>query len=406
MNRSILSLALTAVLCVSCFPTRIVTTSPYGTQTQYSTVVTVPRTHTTTTTQVYASDYDISLQLDLQAVAAAFAQSESVREFEELLNSSSYMISNLDLNGDGYIDYLRVLETVDGLDHVFLIQAVLAEDIYQDVATLVVENPALTTCYVEIIGDPYIYGPNYIVRPSFIARPPLFAHMSRAGYTPWRSPWHWGSFPASYKQPKPQHLNHYQAYVKTFMSNHKYCNKVYYPETPHYSNYSRVTAKEQRSDYSRQHPEKSFSSRSTSTVQKNGNAPKAESGSRKETNARDVYERHEASKTTTTVTTPGRSSKPEGQTSGTAVRKTEGQTSGTTVRKTEEKNSGTATRKPESSQKEQQTAKTGGEGKTVTSRVNASGSASTSTRSSSASHSGGNTSSSGKSGSTTRRTRK
>ena len=70
-------IALAALLCTSCYPTRIVTvSSPVDNIPQYRTVVTVPKTHvSTTTTQVYAANPDISLYLDLQAVAAAFAQS-------------------------------------------------------------------------------------------------------------------------------------------------------------------------------------------------------------------------------------------------------------------------------------------------------------------------------------------
>ena len=80
-----------------------------------STTVTYPRTNTTRTTTIEVTPLtsDISLYLDLQAVAAAFAQAYSVEEFEMILNSQSYIISNLDLNHDGYIDYLRVLETLD-----------------------------------------------------------------------------------------------------------------------------------------------------------------------------------------------------------------------------------------------------------------------------------------------------
>lgn len=37
-----------------------------------------------------------------------------MEEFEYLLNDASYMLSNLDLNGDGYVDYLRVMETIKG----------------------------------------------------------------------------------------------------------------------------------------------------------------------------------------------------------------------------------------------------------------------------------------------------
>ena len=116
MKPRLTSIALAALLCVSCFPTRIVTVSePVSSIPSYSTVVTVPKTHvTTTTTQVYATEPDISLYLDLQAVAAVFAQSSSIREFEALLNNSSYIISDLDLNRDGYVDYLRVVSAMQG----------------------------------------------------------------------------------------------------------------------------------------------------------------------------------------------------------------------------------------------------------------------------------------------------
>ena len=115
--------------------TKVVYTQPV------STTVTYPRTRTTRTTTIEVTPLtqDISLYLDLQAVAGAFAQAATVEEFEQILNSESYIISNLDLNHDGYIDYLRVLETLEGRTHVLLIQAVLAANIYQDVATLVVE---------------------------------------------------------------------------------------------------------------------------------------------------------------------------------------------------------------------------------------------------------------------------
>ena len=96
---------LAAVGLTSCFPVRIVTTAPTQTVTvrptqTVTTVSTVPASTShptvTTTVQVNALTSDLSYYLDLQAVAAAFAQSSTVREFEEYLNSSRYMINNLD----------------------------------------------------------------------------------------------------------------------------------------------------------------------------------------------------------------------------------------------------------------------------------------------------------------------
>ena len=197
---------------------QVVYTSPV------STTVTYPRTHTTRTTTIDVTPLtsDISLYLDLQAVAAAFAQASTVEEFEMILNSNSYIISNLDLNRDGYIDYLRVLETLEGRTHVLLIQAVLAANIYQDVATLVVEM-GYSTPYVQVIGAPYIYGANYIIEPVYYKRPPLFDRFGRPTYAYWRSPYYWDHYPKHYGHHAPYHLGHYQAYVTTFMEHHHYC---------------------------------------------------------------------------------------------------------------------------------------------------------------------------------------
>ena len=105
-------------------------------------------------TNVYATNDDISKCLDLQAIGAAFAQSSTVQDFENLLNDSSLMLSNLDLNQDGYVDYLRVVETVEGNTHVFVIEAVLGPDVYQEVATVVADVDSNCSNYnVRIIGS-------------------------------------------------------------------------------------------------------------------------------------------------------------------------------------------------------------------------------------------------------------
>ena len=318
-------IALAALLCTSCYPTRIVTvSSPVDNIPQYRTVVTVPKTHvSTTTTQVYAANPDISLYLDLQAVAAAFAQSSTVKDFEMLLNNSSYMISNLDLNEDGYVDYLRVMSAMQGYNHVFVIQAVLAPDIYQDVATIVAEVPSYGNYYVEVIGSPYIYGPNYVVRPVYYTRPVIFSHICRYDYRPWTSPWYWNHFPSHYRHPAPVVLNHYHAYISTYMRNHRYCHEVHYYSHCHYPDYVRLCSRYNRNDYGRQHPERSFTVRNAnvavhnSALDRGGNA-------RTSANAYDVRMAYDATKTTSTSTTRPSSSasttRPSGSTSSSSTR--------------------------------------------------------------------------------------
>ena len=304
MKPRLTSIALAALLCVSCFPTRIVTVSePVSSILSYSTVVTVPKTHvTTTTTQVYATEPDISLYLDLQAVAAAFAQSSSIREFEALLNNSSYIISDLDLNRDGYVDYLRVVSAMQGYNHVFVIQAALAPNVYQDVATVVAEVPSYGNYHVEVIGSTYIYGPNYVIRPVYYTRPVIFDHICGRDYRPWTSPWYWNHYPSYYKRPALVHVNHYHAYVNTFMKNHKYCHEVHYYSSCHYPQYQKIYNTLSRDDYSRRYPERSFTVRNANVAVNNSAVTRAENA-RTQANAYDVRMAYDATKTTTTSST-------------------------------------------------------------------------------------------------------
>ena len=240
-------------------------------RTVYVTEVTTPTPKQTTKTTFVVTNYttDPSFYLDLNAVAAAFAESRSVREFEQIINSSRYMINNLDLNKDGWVDYLRVIETYRGVYHTLLIQACLAPGVFQDVATLVAEHRP-DALIVEVIGDRWLYGQGYIVRPVFIKRPPMWDVYGHPTYAAWNSPYYYGSFPSYYTQPKPVYLNHYQAYVNTYMTNHHYCHRCDYPQQPFYNGYTQMTQGTSRNDYAVQYPNDAFERRVTRTASGSG----------------------------------------------------------------------------------------------------------------------------------------
>ena len=298
-------LALTVLAMTSCW-TSIWTVAPTDkvvvpVRTEYTTRVTTPSPKVTTTTTVYVTSYneDLCFYLDLNAVAAAFAEARSVREFEQIINSSRYMINNLDLNRDGWIDYLRVIEGRSGAYHTLLIQACLAPSVFQDVATLVAERLA-DRLYVEVIGDPYLYGYNYIVRPVFIKRPPMWEVYGHASYSPWSSPYYYNYWPSYYTQPKPIYLNHYQAYVHTYMTNHHYCHTCSYPTAPYYSGYSHMTSSNSRHDYQTSHPEQSFEQRITRNASTNTNGVSVRNAGQLRNK---VEAENKKNETTTTATT-------------------------------------------------------------------------------------------------------
>lgn len=239
-------------------PVAVVTTP--APQPQTTIVTTTVAGHPTHTEYVQTYDYDYYRSLDLRAVAAALAQSTSVRDFEERINSKRYMVSNLDLNHDGWIDYLRVIETKSYYNHVLVIQAVLAHNVFENVATIVVEaQPGRQ--YVQIIGEPYIYGANYIIEPVFRTTPPMFSYMNRSNYTCWHSPYYWDYYPSYYTRPQPVYVTHYEAYVVTYLEHHDYCREVHYSTHVHYNNYAQQTADYIRHDYTGSRPNESFSAR-------------------------------------------------------------------------------------------------------------------------------------------------
>lgn len=404
MKRYLL-LAVLPFLLAGCYPTRIVTSTPYsgGIYAPYTTTVTVQKAKTvTTTTSVQPISEDISLHLDLQAIGAAFAQSATVKEFEELINNSSYVLSNLDLNRDGYVDYLRVLETVEGYNHVFVIQAVLGANIYQDVATLVAEVPSATKAYVQIIGDPYIYGPSYYVEPVYYTTPLIFAHLLAHAYRPWRSPWYWDCYPVHYKRPVPIHIGHYHAYVHTFMTNHLYCHTVSYPTVCHCPTYINICKIDIHNDYGTRYPERSFTVRNADLAQRVVNTS-VSSPSTRVMNASVVRELNETNVRTTTTSTRSAASANSTRNASTGVSRStntgtvrNAATTGTTTR-----SASTSSARSAASTTTRSRVTNTGSSNTRISTVSPSGSKSTVTRSSSSTRSAASSSATRSTGSST-----
>ena len=304
------------LMLTSCF-TRIWTVAPtvetvVPVKTVYTTHVTtrVPKQTTAQTITVTNYNTDMSFYLDLHAVAAAYSEARSTREFEQILNSSKYMINNLDLNRDGYVDYLRVIETRKGQYYAYLIQACLAPSVFQDVATLVAERRA-STLYVEVVGDSYLYGYNYVVRPTFVKRPLMWDVYGYANYTVWVSPYYYGVWPSYYTRPKTVYITHYQAYVKTYVTHHHYCHACDYPTHCFYNDYTHMTRPHNRHDYHQQHPEYAFDRR----VSANGsgvtirNAGELRMQASRETTTTTSTSRKPATTTTTTTTQSGSSTR-------------------------------------------------------------------------------------------------
>ena len=171
-------------------------------------------------TQVQAKDETIAENLNLEAVASIFGEAKDLEDFEYQLNNPDNQISNLDLNGDNNVDYLRVIELTENATHVITIQAVIGENQYQDVATIEVEKDSQGTTTVQVVGDVYMYGPDYIIEPVYIHPPVFFYLFWRPYYRPYRSVYYWGYYPHHFHYWHPVHVNVYRTNVHVHINSH------------------------------------------------------------------------------------------------------------------------------------------------------------------------------------------
>lgn len=315
------------------------------------------------TVTVTATNADISEDLDLKTVATLFGQAKDLEQFEQMLNNPDSAFSNLDLNGDGNVDYLRVIETADQNRHLIVIQAVLAKDIYQDVASIFVEkDPESESVTVQVIGDEYIYGADYIIEPVYIYRPVIYDWFWGPSWVCWHSPFYWDYWPTWWH---PYHcIAHHLYWDHIYWHHHYYPICTYRTGHHHHPHYAPMRDRVSRSDYATRHPERSFASRNASRNYTNARsfdrnrqtAVRSASDSRVGTDSRGAATRVSNRSTATASRTFGssnvRSSADNAATRGTATRNTSvsrgtsssrSSTVSTTTRSTSNRSSAVAT---------------------------------------------------------------
>jgi hypothetical protein len=214
-------------------------------------------------TRVNAVNNDISDNLDLRAVADIFGASKDLGDFERRLNDPEFQISNLDLNDDNEVDYLRVIETVEGNVHVVIIQSVLARDVYQDVATIDIERTRSSNIQVQIVGNEYMYGPNYIYEPVYYRTPVIYASFWSVNYRPYVSNWYWNYYPRYYTAWNPYPVFRYRNNINI---NLNFNNSYNYVSNRRSSHAVVVYNRGRSNGYERQHPDYSFSRRNATVV--------------------------------------------------------------------------------------------------------------------------------------------
>jgi hypothetical protein len=212
--------------------------------------------------------------LNLYAVLKIFQESPTLEEFEKKLNAEELRINNLDLDGDGRIDYIRVVDHVTDKVHDIVLQVPVTGTESQDVAVIQVETSGENTARVQIIGDEALYGKDYIIEPNYdqaseksegvtpnpgyvgttsdttlsldgktiiinkttqveVARWPIVSSIYLSDYHPWFSPWHYSYYPPWWRPWRPFfwhyywgfHYNDYPYYYGHYRRWHYYRNE-------------------------------------------------------------------------------------------------------------------------------------------------------------------------------------
>ncbi len=188
--------------------------------------------------------------LDLYGALELFKKSDSPEAFEKAINEKGNEINNLDLNGDGEVDYIRVIDNAKEDVHAFVLQVPVSETELQDVAVIELEKDGSESATVQIIGDEDIYGKDYIVEPVDAATKtnlltpgagiivnvwmwPVVRFVYAPRYVLWASPYKWRQYPGWYKPWKPvawhvhrnavvrYHAHHQRVHVHRVIRAHK-----------------------------------------------------------------------------------------------------------------------------------------------------------------------------------------
>lgn len=184
----------------------------------------------------------------LQGALEMFQKASSPEEFEKMINSEGNHVNNLDLNGDGDIDYIRVIDNADKDAHALVLQAIISESESQDIAVIELEKTGAESAMLQIVGDEDIYGEEVIVEPgegddaflndfsdNSIAHGPSLGYVNKTPaiivnvwlwpsvrfiygprYVAWRSPWRWRAYPAWWRPWRPVRWHVFHPFVRPY----------------------------------------------------------------------------------------------------------------------------------------------------------------------------------------------
>lgn len=147
-------------------------------------------------------DYWAKDNFDLQRAGDLLEKSDSPEEFERYLNDDDYGVNNLDLNDDGYADYISVEEFDDRDDNTrgLSLFSRFGPSIGQEIAQIFFyrDRPDYPGARIYLRGDDRIYGDNAYYETNWLDRSLQIASFLFGGHDPYRSPYYYDNYPSWY----------------------------------------------------------------------------------------------------------------------------------------------------------------------------------------------------------------
>jgi hypothetical protein len=167
---------------------------------------------------------------DLYGALELFKNAQSVEAFEQALNTQSNEVNNLDLNEDGNVDYVQVIDNMSKDTHALVLRVAVSETETQDIAVIGIEKSGDNNAVLQVVGDEELYGKDYLIEPADeaaektgrgpsanpgygAARAPIVIvnvwywpgvrYVYAPGYVVWRSPWRWRAYPVWWSPWRP-----------------------------------------------------------------------------------------------------------------------------------------------------------------------------------------------------------
>ncbi|HLG02863.1 MAG TPA: hypothetical protein VI731_04670 [Bacteroidia bacterium] len=197
--------------------------------------------------------------LSLQAVLELFKKSKNPEDFEKKLNNEKEKVNNLDLDQDGKVDYIRVVDYKNEKAHALVLQVPVNKSESQDVAVIEIEQQGENSVRLQIIGDKLLYGKDYIVEPKpeekgegvdpskgkwqefdahYMAQAvvfvnvwswPCISYIYYPSYVVWVSPWYWSYFPPWWNPWPPYAWSMYYGFWYPYYPNYYVVYDYYLP---------------------------------------------------------------------------------------------------------------------------------------------------------------------------------